>query len=121
MSSFFVEYSFQKVVSGFLCECKGNKSYSIDYYESVDSLIDSVMKLLKENDSTVTFQVFSGYDSTDLLRVLRNYDGTMTAVHWKRNNSGFVYETWTDDQLKISRANVKKYVLEAINLFRAAA
>ena len=56
-----------------------------------------------------------------LLRLLRNFDGTLTAVHWKRNDYGYVGETWTDDNLKINRATVKKYILESINLFRAAA
>ena len=118
MNAFFIEFSFSENVSGFRCDCKGTKTYSIDYYESIDRCIDDAAKIIKKQDAGITFQTFTGYESIDLLRVIRNYDGSLTAIHWKRNNSGFVSETWTDEKLKAGKATIKKYVLEAVQLHR---
>jgi hypothetical protein len=118
MNSFFLDFSFTEKVSGFGCTCAGSKIYNVDYYESVDALIDDAQKLLKKQDGNITFQCFTGFETIDLLRLFRDYDGTLTACHWKYNKSGYVSEQWQETQLKNNRASVKKYVLDAIALFR---
>lgn len=117
MNSFFMDYTFSENVGGFPCTCKGERIYSVSSYESVDTLITDAQKILKRDNGEVTFICYSGYDSIALLRLFRDYDGTVTACHWKYNKSGYACENWQDEKLKNTRATVKKYVLEAIQLF----
>lgn len=118
MNSFFVAYEFNKRVSGFSCACKGEKIYSLESYESIDHMIDDVCKLLKEQDANITFQSFSGYDSIDLLRLLHEYDHSLSMVTWKYNKYGYASEIIKEEHNKMTRNNVKKYVLRAIELFK---
>ena len=117
-NSFFVAYEFNKRVSGFSCSCKGEKIYSLESYESIDSMIDDVCKLLKEQDAAVTFQSFTGFESIDLLRLLHEYDHSLSMVTWKYNKYGYASENIKEQGNKMNRNNVKKYVLKAIELFK---
>lgn len=118
-NSFFVEYNFEDSVSGFLCACTGSKIYNVEYYECVDRMIDDVCKLLKKRNAQVTFQSFSGFQSIDLLRLFTENSGTLSSATWKYNNYGYVSETITEDGIKATKGNIKKYVIQALDLFRA--
>ena len=120
-NNFFMEYFFKKSVSGFKCDCTGNKLYVTTSFEAVEQLIKDACKILKEEDGMITFQVFTGYETIDLLRLYSSWNGNITAVHWKRNSFGNVCETWTDEGLKNTKNTVKQYVIEAIKLFEEKA
>ena len=121
MSSFFMEYEFSECVSGFPGQFHGEKIYDLYSVESIERLIDDALRVLKERrDSMVTFQLFTGYESVDLLRLFRSagYDGSrMTEVFWKRNESGFVTETRTTENIEINKRNVRKSVYKATSMF----
>ena len=117
-NSFFLDYTFADRVSGFSVSCQGQKIYSIDNYESVDSMIDDVCKLLKKKDAQVTFQCFTGYETNDMLRLFCEYDGTLTMITWKYNKYGYASENISEKGNKADRKTVKKYVLRAIELFK---
>lgn len=117
--SFFVAYEFSDRVSGFSVSCHGEKLYCPEYYESVDRMIDDVMKLLKKRDAMVTFQLFTGFESIDLLRLLRTFDGKLDMVTWKRNQNGFTVETFSERENKLTLKNVKAYVFRALEMFNA--
>ena len=117
--SFFVNYEFSDRVSGFMCSCHGENLYSPEYYESVDRMLDDVMKLLKKRDAQVTFSLFTGFESIDLLRLLRTFDGKIDMVTWKRNNYGYTVETFTERENKLTLKTVKAYVFRALEMFNA--
>lgn len=121
MYSFFVDYVFDDSISGFRGNFHGNKFYNVDYYETVDSMIDDVLKLLKKSEAMVTFQCFTGFESVDLLRLNKSYDGTISAVTWNRRGNGYVVDTVVEENIKLDRKAVKKYTIQALELFRAKA
>lgn len=117
--NFFVAYEFSDRVSGFSVSCHGEKLYCPEYYENVDRMLDDVMKLLKKSDAMVTFQLFTGFESIDLLRLLRTFDGKLDMVTWKRNQNGYTVETLSERENKLTLKNVKAYVFRALEMFNA--
>lgn len=118
MNSFFIDFSFHDRLAGFAGDFHGMQIYSVDYYEDVERLINDCAKLIKKRDCQITFQTFTGYNSIDLLRIGQEYDGKIWRVEWRRNANGFVHQTDKAEGLPMTRATIKKAVLDAINKHR---
>lgn len=118
-NSFFMDFTFSDNVSGFRVSCHAAKIYEIEFFECVDRMLDDAMKILRKDDAQVTFQLFTGYETIDLLRICRTFDGKLDAVIWKYNSYGYAYETRLERDNKLTRKTVKDYAVRAMELFRA--
>lgn len=114
--SFFMSYSFNARVNGFYGKLEGQKIYEIDYYESVDKLINDALKILKTGgEAEVTFEHFDNW-TTCLSRIYTRCDGKAETVVWHQRPGG---TTSTDiETIQICKKEVKAFVLQAIELFR---
>ena len=114
--AFFMSYSFKARVNGFYGKLEGQKIYEIDYYESVDRLINDALKILKTGDEAeVTFEHFDNW-TTCLSRIYTRFDGKAETVVWHQRPGG---ATDTDiETIQINKKEVKAFVLQAIELFR---
>lgn len=121
MSAFFMSYEFHASAAGFTGQLSGSRIYSVDYFEQVEKLINDALKILKTgSDATITFEHFDGYGSTALSRIHTACGvpaGKAENVTWKRNSYGYVSETNTEE-ITITKKEVKRLVLAAIELFR---
>lgn len=118
-NSFFMDFTFSDNVSGFRVSCHAEKIYAIEFFENVDRMLDDAMKILRKDDAQVTFQLFTGYETIDLLRLCRTWDGKLDAIVWKYNDYGYVTETKLERDNKLARKTVKDYAIRAMELFRA--
>lgn len=117
-NSFFAEFEWKDRVCGMGVSCNSSMVYSLDCPESIDKLIADACKILRQDDATVTFQCFTGYETIDLLRLMRDYNGALDMVTWRRNSKGFLVETNIERGSKMTRPNIKRYIFRAIELFR---
>ena len=115
--SFFMEYEFKTNANGFSGTLNGFRIYNVNEFESVEKLIADCMRVLKTGSGAqVTFQSFDN-GNTDLSRIYVDSDDKCNAVRWKRNAYGYVSETDVRE-FSLNKREVKKLVLEAIELFR---
>lgn len=117
--SFFMSYSFKARVNGFYGKLEGQRIYEIDYYESVDKLINDALKILKTGgEAEVTFEHFDNW-TTCLSRIYSRCDGKAETVVWNYRTPGSSQPSSTDiEKIQINKKEVKAFVLRAIELFR---
>lgn len=114
--SFFVNFEFNETVAGFHGNFTGDKLYSIQHFEIVEDCINDVYKIMKTKDhATITFDYFNN-GSTNLCRLYREYDGSIVFVNWTEKNV-FTSEPNIVKDIELTKKNIKKYVLRAIELF----
>jgi len=117
MSAFFMSYSFKARANGFFGKLEGQKLYEIDYYESVDKLINDALKILRTGgEAEITFEHFD-LTTTALSRIYTDICGNAEGVTWKRNSYGYTVETNTE-KMNVNKKEVKAFVLRAIELYR---
>ena len=120
-ASFFMEYEFSDRVSGLSGQFSGFKIYDPHSVESIDRLVDDVLRVLREKrDSMVTFQLFTGFQTIDILRLFRSQgfsNAEMTEVFWIRNEFGDVMESYTDEHIAINKRNVRNSIYKATARF----
>lgn len=119
---FCISYSFNAKVGGFNGKLDGHKIYHIDYYESVDELINDALKILKTGrGAEITFERFNddGMDvtTTSLSRIYTGYGGVTEGVTWRSNA-----QSWRAnpeiEKININRKEVKAFILRAIEMYR---
>ena len=115
--TFFMSYEFKASASGFFGTLSGQRLYSVEYYEQVEKLINDCMKVLKtgHDGATVTFEHFDN-SVTELARIVTSGD-KIQLISWQRNIYGYVSSTDSEEK-ELSKKEVKKFVLRAIELFR---
>lgn len=117
MSAFFMSYSFKAHSNGFFGKLEGSKIYEIDYYESVEKLINDALKILRTGgEAEVTFEHFD-LTTTALSRIYTDICGKAEGVTWRRNAYGYTVETNTE-KMNVNKKEVKAFVLRAIELYR---
>lgn len=115
-NTMFVQYEWQKVVSGFLSEVKAEKIYSVEYQR--EKMVEDVHRIMTgEDNACVTFVCFTGYQSIDLLRLIKKQNRLMYQVTWNRNATGITTGTNIAEDIAIIKRRVRDAVDEAVKLF----
>jgi hypothetical protein len=108
-----MDYEFSAKVNGFTGKLTGDKLVNVNDYESVDNLISDSLKILKASEATITYTIFTGYESKALLRIYRMFSNEDYSV--------ITWDDWhnhTERKIKATRQEVKAAVLEAIEYYR---
>ncbi len=116
-NSLFVEVEFTEATSGFIGKFHGDKLYLVEYDSEIEKMVNDVLRIMRDKKaSIITFVCFRGYDSVDLMRIVKDSGNEMTQVIWKRNTS-FVSEVNTIPHIKINKRSTRKIVNSAIDMF----
>ena len=120
-NSFFMEFEFSDRVSGLSGEFHGFNLYDLNSTESIERLVNDALRILKEKrNGMVTFQLFTGFQSIDILRLFRS-DGfsnaEMTEIFWIRNQFGDVLESYNTKNIAINKRNGRSSIYKATARF----
>ena len=118
-NSFFVDFEFDTKSCGISGKFKGDKLYSICYPSIQEECIEDIMKVLKtRKDCVITFECFTGLESIELLRIIKEWSGkTYTRVYWYRNEFLDVTSKDIKEHLVINTKNIKEELDHAMTAF----
>ena len=109
-NTMFVDYEWQDSISGWRVSAKCSRVYSSA--ESTERMVDDVLKIMKgKYDACVTFTCFTGYESIDLLRIFKKWNGLIDKVVFDRN------EKEISENLVINKKAVRLAVEQALLMF----